>query len=320
MSLTTRDRRADPASAVVVDHLTKRYGQLTAVDDVSFEVPGGQLLALLGPNGAGKSTTIDMILGLAHPDTGRVSLFGRTPAEAVAAGAVGGMLQTGSLIDHLSVRELVTMAGSLYPHPLPVNQVLELSGTSAFADQRTNKLSGGQTQRVRLAVALVADADLLLLDEPTAALDVEARREFWASMRAVAARGKTVLFATHYLEEADAFADRIVLLARGRVVADGSTTEIKAKAGTRTIRATLPDAEPSQLASLPGVTTVDRRGDAVTLTCTDSDLALRGLFDRFPTVHDIEVRGAGIEDVFVALTANDDKTTPEMSTEREVTR
>ena len=305
MSLTTRHRSADPTSAVVVERLTKHYGSVTAVDDVSFEVPEGQLLALLGPNGAGKSTTIDMVLGLARPDAGRVSLFGGSPAEAVSAGLVGGMLQTGSLVEYLSVRELVTMVASLYPHPLPVSEVLELSGTAAFADRRTNKLSGGQTQRVRFAIALVADSDLLLLDEPTAALDVESRREFWESMRAIAARGKTVIFATHYLEEADAYADRIVLLARGRIVADGSTTEIKARVGGRTIRATLPDAELTQLAWLAGVTTVDRQGDTVTLNCADSDLALRGLLDRFPAVHDIEIRGAGIEEAFIALTADD---------------
>ena len=301
--------RDDSTNAVVVEHVTKRYGPLVAVDDVSFEVPPGQLLALLGPNGAGKSTTIDMVLGLARPDVGRVSLFGGPPAAAIAAGLVGGMLQTGSLVEYLSVRELVTMVASLYPHPLAVGEALELSGTAALADRRTDKLSGGQVQRVRFAIALVANSDLLVLDEPTSALDVESRREFWASMRAVAAAGKTVMFATHYLEEADAYADRIILLARGRVVADGSTTEIKAKVGGRTIRATLPGAETAPLAELAGVAVVDRHGDTVTLTCTDSDLALRDLLWSFPATHDIEVYGAGIEEAFVALTADTPATT-----------
>jgi ABC-2 type transport system ATP-binding protein len=308
--------RDDSTNAVVVEHVTKRYGPLTAVDNVSFEVPQGQLLALLGPNGAGKSTTIDMVLGLARPDRGRVSLFGDPPAAAISAGLVGGMLQTGSLVDYLSVRELVTMVASVYPRPLAVGEALELSGTAAFADRRTNKLSGGQTQRVRFAIALVANTDLLLLDEPTAALDVESRREFWASMRAVAAGGKTVIFATHYLEEADAFADRVILLARGRVVADGSTTEIKAKAGGRTIRATLPGADAAALADLAGVAAVDRHGDTVTLTSADSDRALRDLLERFPAAHDIEVYGAGIEEAFVALTA--DTTTSSDSLRQEV--
>jgi ABC-2 type transport system ATP-binding protein len=293
-------------SAITVDHLTKRYQAITAVDDISFEVPEGQLLALLGPNGAGKSTTIDTILGLTRPDAGRVSVFGRTPTDAVAAGSIGGMLQTGTLIEYLRVRELITMVASLYPHPLPTDEVMELTGTAAFGDRQTNKLSGGQVQRVRFAMALVADADLLLLDEPTSALDVEGRREFWASVRAVAARGKTVLFATHYLEEADAYADRIVLLAKGRIVADGSTTEIKAMVGNRTIRATLPGADLSELTALRGVTAAERQGDTVTLTCRDSDAALRSLLDRFSLAHDIEVRGAGIEEAFVALTADQD--------------
>ena len=154
------------------------------------------------------------------------------------------MLQTGGLIGDLSVRELVSMMASLYPRPLDVGDVLELAGTLAFAEQRTQKLSGGQTQRVRLALALVSDPELLVLDEPTVALDVEARRGFWATMRSFAARGKTVIFATHYLEEADAYADRVVLMAHGQVVADGPTTEIKAMVGARTIRATLPEPTP----------------------------------------------------------------------------
>ncbi len=180
-----------------------------------------------------------MLLGLLAPDEGSVSVFGSSPAEAVARGAIGGMLQTGELIRDLSVGELVAMMASLYPSPLRVEEALELSGVGEFAGQRTQKLSGGQTQRVRLAIALVSDPQLLVLDEPTVALDVEGRRAFWATMRAFAARGKTVVFATHYLEEADAYADRAVLMAHGEVVADGPTTEIRARVGTRTIRATL---------------------------------------------------------------------------------
>jgi ABC-2 type transport system ATP-binding protein len=296
---------------IVLSHLSKSYGEVRAVRSVGLTIAPGETVALLGPNGAGKSTTIDMVLGLTRPDSGSVSLFGMSPAEAVAAGVVGGMLQTGSLIEYLSIRELITMVASLYPRPLPVDEVLQLTGTAEFADRRTNKLSGGQTQRVRFAIALVANPDLLLLDEPTAALDVEGRREFWAAMRAVAARGKTVIFATHYLEEADAYADRIVLLARGRIVADGPSTEIKAMVGGRTIRATLPHADLTQLAALPGVTSADRRGDAVILTCGDSDTALPALLDRFPGVRDVEVHGAGLEEAFIALTADEDDITNE---------
>ncbi len=295
-----------PGAAIVTERLTKRFDALTAVDSVSLVVPHGQVLAVLGPNGAGKSTIIDMVLGLTRPDTGRVRLFGRSPRDAVAAGLVGGMLQTGSLLEDLSVRELVDMIASLYPHPLPVDDVLALSGAAPIADRRTDRLSGGQMQTVRFAVALVADAELLLLDEPTAALDVEARREFWATVGKVAAQGKTVVFATHYLEEADANADRIVLMARGRIVADGSSAEIKAMVGSRTIEATLPGVATASLRRLSGVSAVDRRRERVTLTCADSDRALRQLLVEFPSAHDIEVRGAGIEEAFVALTTDEE--------------
>ncbi len=291
---------------IVLSQLAKSYGNVRAVRSVDLMIAPGETVALLGPNGAGKTTTIDMVLGLTRPDSGSVSLFGMPPAKAVAAGAVGGMLQTGSLIEYLSVRELVTMVASVYPRPLAVDEALRLSGSAEFADRRTTKLSGGQVQRVRFAAALVANSDLLVLDEPTAALDVEGRREFWASMRAVAAQGKTVIFATHYLEEADAYADRIVLLARGRIVADGPATEIKAMAGGKTIRGTLPGTDLAQLAALPGVRTADRHGDAVVLSAADSDSALRALLGRFPEVRDIEVYGAGLEEAFLELTGDED--------------
>ena len=289
--------------------LTKSFGEVRAVRGVDLTIEPGQTLALLGPNGAGKTTTIDMVLGLTRPDTGTVSVFGMRPDEAVAAGLVGGMLQTGSMIQYLSVRELITMVASLYPHPLAVTDVLSLTGVSEFADRPTTKLSGGQTQRVRVAIALVADPDLLVLDEPTEALDVEGRRDFWTSMRDVATRGKTIIFATHYLEEADAFADRVVLMARGRIVADGTPNEIKARVGGKTIRASVPGATHGALAALAGVATAELRGDAVVLVTRDStscDTALRALLGSFPQARDLEVRGAGLEEAFLELTADDE--------------
>jgi ABC-2 type transport system ATP-binding protein len=290
--------------------LTKSFashqGPVRAVRGIDVSIAAGETVALLGPNGAGKSTTIDMILGLLEPDAGSVSVFGRSPSEAVDQGAVGAMLQTGALIKDLSVRELVTMIASLYPAPLDVQEVLELTGTGEFVDQRTNKLSGGQTQRVRCAVALVSNPELLVLDEPTAAMDVEGRHSFWATMRAFAARGKTVLFATHYLEEADAYADRAVLMAHGRIVADGPTNEIKAMVGTRTIRATLPaEADVDALAALPGVSSAERRGELATLSCTDSDTAIRALLSAYPSARDIEITAAGLEEAFLELTGDD---------------
>src|SRR5581483_3769446 len=284
-------------------------GRVHAVADLDIAIDRGETVALLGPNGAGKSTTIDMLLGLSRPDAGSVSVFGRSPAEAIAAGSVGAMLQSGSLIRDLSVRELVTMVAALYPTPLPVDELLELTGIAPLADRRTQKLSGGETQRVRFAIALAPDPDLLVLDEPTVAMDVEGRRSFWASMRALTGRGKTILFATHYLEEADTYADRAVLMARGRVVADGPTTEIKATVGFRTIRATLPNVDTAELEQLPGVTAAERHGEAITLRASDSDGALRALLREYDDARDIEVRGGGLEDAFIALTS-DEETKP----------
>jgi ABC-2 type transport system ATP-binding protein len=302
----------DSGGGIRLSHLTKSYGSVQAVRDVNLNIAPGETVALLGPNGAGKSTTIEMVLGLTRPDSGSVALFGMSPAQAIAAGAIGGMLQTGKLIQQLTVAELLSMTASLYPHPLPVAEVLRLTGTEEFARRRSTKLSGGQTQRVRFALSMVGNPDLLLLDEPTVALDVEGRRLFWDAVRAIAAKGKTVVFATHYLEEADAYADRIVLMSRGEVVADGPATEIKATVGGRTIRATLPGADAAalaELAALPGVTTADRHGDTVILSAADPEAALRALLNGFPAARDVEVRGARLEEAFLALTTGEHEKT-----------
>ncbi len=296
------------AGGIALAGLTKTYrspeGPVHAVRGIDVSIAAGETVALLGPNGAGKSTTIDMLLGLARPDAGEVTVFGRPPAQAVADGAVGAMLQTGELIRDLDVRELVAMVASLYPRPLDVEETLELCGIRDIGGRRTHKLSGGQTQRVRFAIALVSDPELLVLDEPTVAMDVEGRHGFWTTMREFAARGKTVLFATHYLEEADAYADRVVLMAHGRIVADGPPTEIKGLVGSRTIRATLPGVELDALATLPGVTGAERRGEAVVLVCSDSDAAIRALLSAYPQAADIEIAGAGLEQAFLQLTGD----------------
>jgi ABC-2 type transport system ATP-binding protein len=289
--------------------LTKSFksptGPVQAVRSLDVTIDVGETVALLGPNGAGKSTTIDMILGLLRPDAGSIELFGRAPSDAVAAGSVGGMLQVGGVISGLNVRELLEMVASLYPHPLGVEEAVELTRIGDLVGRKTTKLSGGQTQRLRFAVALISNPDLLVLDEPTVAMDVESRRQFWTTMRQFASRGKTVLFATHYLEEADAYADRIILMSHGRVVADGPATEIKATVGVRTIRATVPIADVAALAALPGVTNVETRGEGVLLRCADSDAALRAFLPAFPQARDIEVAGAGLEEAFLTLTGEE---------------
>src|SRR5262245_11648015 len=278
-----------------------------AVRGIDVSIAPRETVAMLGPNGAGKSTTIDMLLGLARPDSGTVSVFGRDPSAVVRDGKVGAMLQTGSLLRDLSVRELVAMMAALFPTPLDVDEVLELTGTAAIAGQPTQKLSGGQAQRVRFALALVPDPELLVLDEPTVGMDVEGRHAFWTTMRDYAARGRTVLFATHYLEEADAYADRIVLMARGSIVADGAPTEIKAMVGSRTIRATLPHASALDLEQLPGVTRAELHGESVILVCSDSDRAIRALVERYPAARDLEITGAGLEEAFLQLTGDDEE-------------
>jgi ABC-2 type transport system ATP-binding protein len=302
-------------AGIHIQGLTKTYreagGPVPAVRGIDLSIAPGETVALLGPNGAGKSTTIDMLLGLTRPDAGSVTVFGQTPRQAVDAGLVGGMLQTGALIRDLAVRELVAVMASLYPDPLNVDEVIELTGLTKAADQRTHKLSGGQTQRVRFALALVANPALLVLDEPTVAMDVDGRRDFWLTMRRYAARGKTVLFATHYLEEADANADRAVMMAQGRIVADGPTTEIKARVGRRTLRATLPDVDPSSLAGLPGVASAERHGDSVILSCVDSDQSIRALLEQHPAAKDIEIAGGSLEDAFLELTGEPDADEPE---------
>ena len=307
MLVRLREEIQEVPRGVELRQLRKTYrtsnGPIEAVRGVDITIEPGETVALLGPNGAGKSTTIDMMLGLTPPDGGTVALFGADPKHAIARGAVGAMLQSGQLIRDLTVRELLLQIASLYPQPLDLDATLDLVGIQSIANQKTQKLSGGQAQRVRFALALLTNPELLVLDEPTVGMDVESRRAFWGTMRDAASHGKTVLFATHYLEEADEYADRAILMARGAIVADGPTTEIKAMVGTRTIRATLPGIAAEQLERVEGVTHAERRGESIALACSDSDVAIRALLAAYPSVSDIEIGGGSLEDAFLELTA-----------------
>ncbi len=251
--------------AIDLRGLHKSFGTVRAVDGIDLAVQPGEVVAFLGPNGAGKTTTVDMLLGVARPDTGRVEVFGMSPRRAIAEGRVAAVMQTGGLLKDLTVGETVQLTAALFTHAHTVGEVLERAGIADIADRRVGRCSGGQQQRLRFAMALVPDPDLLVLDEPTTGMDVEGRREFWGAIRRDVDRGRTVLFATHYLEEADAYADRVVLVSRGRIVADGTAAEVKALSSGRLVTATLPGADDhlAQLRALPGVDDVELRGDTV---------------------------------------------------------
>jgi ABC-2 type transport system ATP-binding protein len=296
----------DPATAgpLAVDlrGLVKRFGPVTAVDGIDLQVRPGEVVAFLGPNGAGKTSTVDVLLGLSRPSEGSAAVFGLTPADAVASGRVSAVMQTGGLLKDLTVAETVRLAASLYRDPRPVDEVMDRAGITGIGDRQVGRCSGGEQQRLRFALALLPDPDLLVLDEPTTGMDVEARRAFWTAIRADAARGRTVLFATHYLQEADAYADRIVLVRRGRVVADGSAAQLKAMGSGRTVRATWPGADPVLVAGWPGVEDVEVRGDRLLVRTRDSDAVARALLAT--GAHDLEIAGHDLEDAFLALTTD----------------
>ncbi|MGW6932687.1 ABC transporter ATP-binding protein [Lentzea sp. NPDC054927] len=289
-------------AAVALSGLSKRFGEVRAVDGIDLVISPGEVVALLGPNGAGKSTTVDLLLGLSTPDGGRISVFGKTPREAVVAGQISAMLQSGALLDDATVAEAVGLIAALHRRPMPVARALEQAGIADLAGRKCTKLSGGQKQRVRFALALVCEPDLLVLDEPTVAMDVETRRAFWQQMRAYTDTGRTVLFATHYLDEAEEYADRVVLMRAGRIVADGSVAQVRAAVSGRTLRAVVPGAIDL---NLPGVRSAERRADQIMLTCTDSDAAVRALLTRYPHAHDIEITALGLEEAFLTLTGED---------------
>ena len=290
--------------AVALSGLTKHFGAVTAVDGLDLTIQRGEVVAFLGPNGAGKTSTIDMVLGLAQPDAGTVEVFGRAPRSAVAQGLVAAVMQSGGLLKDLTVAETVQLTAALFAHTRPVAEVLERAGLTEVAGRRVAKCSGGQQQRLRFAMALLPEPELIVLDEPTTGMDVEGRREFWSAIRADAEAGRTVVFATHYLEEADAYADRIVLVSGGRVVADGTAAEIKALSAGRLVTATWAGVTAGEVASLrgvDGVEDVEQRGDTVLVRTRDSDALARHLLTATPA-HDLQITSRGLEDAFLALT------------------
>jgi ABC-2 type transport system ATP-binding protein len=279
-----------PAPIATFAGVTRRYGRVTAVDGLSLQIGSGETMALLGPNGAGKTTAVELLLGLAHSD-------------AVAAGRVGAMLQDAGLPQGAKVAELIGLVRSLYPDPLSVADALRLADLEQVAGLRVERLSGGQRQRVRLALSLAGNPELLILDEPTAALDVDARRTFWDRVRVYVAGGRTVLFATHRLEEADAVAGRVVVIAGGRLLADGTPDQVKAQAaGRSTISVAADGLSRYLLENLPAVETVRQDRGRVTLSTSDPDATIRALLQQAPHVQGLEVTQAGMEEAFRHLT------------------
>ncbi|MCZ2857356.1 ATP-binding cassette domain-containing protein [Blastococcus sp. VKM Ac-2987] len=288
----------ESAPALEIRGLTVRYGSTVAVDDLSLTIPRGQTVALLGANGAGKSTVVNAVLGLLNPAAGSLQLLGRDPRDAVRAGSVGAMLQHGGLPTEARVGEVIDLVRRSFPTAWPLDDLVVTAGIDGLLGRPVDALSGGQRQRVLLALALAGAPPLLLLDEPTSAMDVEGRRAFWTTMRGLADRGHTVVFATHHLDEADAVADRVVVVAGGRVVADGTTAEVKAGVSGRTISFTA--APDRRLDGIPAVTAVSREGATATLVTADADTTLRALLAD-GGLPDLEVRGATLEDAVLSL-------------------
>ncbi|WP_163543155.1 ABC transporter ATP-binding protein [Occultella kanbiaonis] len=301
--MTTTTRLKTRQAAVSLAGVTKNFGSVPAVRGIDLEIHPGEVVAFLGPNGAGKTTTIDMILGLSRPTAGEVRVLGLTPRHAIARGLVSAVMQTGGLLKDLSVRETVAYTASLFADTRPVAEVLDTAGITEIAERKVAKCSGGEKQRLRFAMALLSNPALLLLDEPTTGMDVEGRRAFWNSIRRDADIGRTVLFATHYLEEADAYADRIVLISQGRIVADGSGPQIRALASGRTVRARVHDVDTATIASITGVDSVNLTRDQLTVHTGDSDAVARYLFNQTDAT-DVEIVAKGIEEAFLRLTGN----------------
>jgi len=305
--LTTAAPRGNTATAlyaVDAQQLQKSFGKVHAVNGIDLQIKPGEVVAFLGPNGAGKTTTIDMLLGLSKPDRGSVRVYGKSPRQAIAHGQVSAVMQTGGLLKDLTGRETVALTASLFAESRPVDECLERAGIKDIGDRIVSKCSGGQQQRLRFAMALVSDPGLLILDEPTTGMDVEGRRDFWNAIHADAKRGRTVIFATHYLDEADAYADRIILVRKGRIVADGSSAEIKSLASGRTVRASVSGLDQGAVAALPGVDSVELRAGIVSVHSKDSDAVARYLLNH-TDAKNLEVTSHNLEDAFLALTSDD---------------
>jgi ABC-2 type transport system ATP-binding protein len=284
-------------------NVKKAYPSAVALDGVSLTIRSGELVALLGANGAGKTTAVKMLLGLAQPSSGTVRVFGADPREAANRVRTGAMLQVGKVPETLRVREHIELFSSYYPDPLPLAEVIEAAGLRGVENRIFGELSGGQKQRVLFALSICGNPDLLILDEPTVGLDVEARRGMWEEIRRFVRGGRSILLTTHYLEEADALADRIVVIDRGQVIAAGTPREIKAKASGRRIRCNTA-LSPEAIRRLPGVTSATQNERVTEVLASDSDQVVRAMLLADDSLSNLEISSAGLEEAFLTLTSH----------------
>jgi ABC-2 type transport system ATP-binding protein len=284
-----------------LEGVSKNYGEVRALRGVNFAVRAGQVVALLGPNGAGKTTAVKLLLGLMQPNSGKARVFGGDPTNPQNRMRAGAMLQVGRVPETLRVREHIDLFSSYYSKPLPLEEVLAAAGLEKLRERKFGDLSGGQRQRTLFALAICGDPDLLFLDEPTVGLDVEARRALWEEIRHLVERGKTVLLTTHYLQEADALADRIAVINQGEIIAEGTPAEIKAQTSGKRIRC-ITALSVANLLQIPGVTDAKQDREVVEIHAGEAELVVRELLARDPNLSGLEITSAGLEDAFLVLT------------------
>jgi len=299
----------NPPTSPVVELIaaSKRYGQVEALRGVSLAIQPGEIVAMLGPNGAGKTTSISLMLGLRQPTGGQVRLFGLPPTDRRARSRAGVMLQESGTPAVLTVRELVALFGSYYPSPLPADRAVAMAGLADKADARVATLSGGQRQRLYFALAVCGDPEVLFLDEPTVGMDIEARRAFVASIQALAGAGKTVVFTTHYLREAEELARRIVVIDRGLIIADATPRELMSKVAAKRVRFTVAGRPATDVFGGLALAALDVSDGRVRFLTNEPEMVLRALFERGVEMRDLEVAGADLEEAFLSLTRRSER-------------
>jgi ABC-2 type transport system ATP-binding protein len=288
--------------------VTKQYGAVTALNHLSLDVRAGELLGVLGPNGAGKTTAIRLLLGLSRPDSGSVKVFGGDPTQHSSRTRVGAMLQVAKVPETLKVKEHIALFRSYYPSPLPFAQIIESSGLEGLEDRLFGALSGGQKQRLLFALAICGNPQLVFLAEPTVGLDISTRHLIWQQIRALVQQGRTVVLTTHYLEEVDALADRVVVVNRGNIVAQGTPAEIKSQTSQRKI-ACVTQLTVGAIKAIANVNSVSFQNERVEIRTSEAEVVLRELFLRDPLLHSLELSNSSLEEAFIKIIDSQEKAT-----------